>query len=165
MDNRRVVPWITKGSNVITTVTQGVTPPGPRGKKKNVAPLSFFLSTLIVTVLVTKNFLLEMSTSDSIPSISHWDIFIRNPKGCSDKVVQGAHKFLSDVINGTEQSPTNSVFMNLFDQFTTTPVKKYVYQRMTRKILQELALRMLQEIISGGPTRAKSLQLELEEPD
>ena len=57
MDNRRVVPWITKGSNVITTVTQGVTPPGPRGKKKNVAPLSFFLSTLIVTVLVTKNFL------------------------------------------------------------------------------------------------------------
>ena len=104
-----------------------------------------------------------MSTSDSIPSISYWDIFIRNPKGCSDKVVQGAHKFLSDVINGTEQSPTNSVFMNLFDQFTTTPVKKYVYQRMTRKILQELALRMLQEIISGGPTRAKSLQLELEE--
>ena len=60
MDNRRVVPWITKGSNVITTVTQGVTPPGPRGKKKNVAPLSFFLSTLIVTVLVTKNFLFFM---------------------------------------------------------------------------------------------------------
>ena len=104
-----------------------------------------------------------MSTSVSLPSVTFWDIFIRNPKGSSNKVVQGAHRFLSDVIKGTEQSPINSVFINLFDQFTTTPVKKYVYQRMTKKILQELALRMLQEIIAGGPTRANNLQLEVEE--
>ena len=42
MDNRRVAPWITKGSNVIITVTQGVTPPGPRGKKEKRGPTLVF---------------------------------------------------------------------------------------------------------------------------
>ena len=36
------MPWITKGSNVITTVTQGVTPPGPRGKKEKRGPTLVF---------------------------------------------------------------------------------------------------------------------------
>ena len=78
-------------------------------------------------------------------------------------VAQGAHKFLSDVIKGREKGPVNSVFIGLFNQFTTTPVKNYVYQRMAKKILQELGLRVLQEIISGGFERAQSLRLVLDE--
>ena len=51
------------------------------------------------------------------------------------------------------------MFVGLFENFTKTPVKGYVYSRMTKKILQELALRVIQEIILGGSARAQSLQL------
>ena len=100
---------------------------------------------------------------DSLPNSSCFELFLKDPKGCKPEVVQGSHKFISDVISGSEKSPTNAVFIGLFNQFTKKPVRDYIFQRMTKSILQELALCLLQEIISGGPKRAASLNLVVEE--
>ena len=77
-------------------------------------------------------------------------------------IIQGAHKYMTHVINGTEQSPKNSIFIGLFNQFTKIPIKEYIFQRMTKIILQELALCILQELILYGPSRAQNLTLVLE---
>ena len=77
---------------------------------------------------------------DSLPNVSCFDLFVKNPKGCKLEVIQGSHKFLSDVIKGSEQSPKNSVFIGLFNHFTEKKIKDYVFQRMTKSILQELAI-------------------------
>ena len=77
-------------------------------------------------------------------------------------IIQGAHKYMTHVINGTEQSPKNSIFIGLFNQFTKVPIKEYIFTRMAKPILQELALCILQELISYGPSRAQNLTLVLE---
>ena len=58
------------------------------------------------------------------------------------------------MIVGREQSPTNSVSIDLFIQFTKVLVKDYVYRRMTESesILLELVLCLTQEIFSGRGT-------------
>ena len=66
---------------------------------------------------------------------------------------------MTHVIKGTETSPKNSTFIGLFNQFTKVPVKDYVFTRMTKTILQELALCVLQELILYGPARAQNLTL------
>ena len=99
---------------------------------------------------------------DSLPNVSCFDLFIKNPKGCKIGIIQGAHKYMTHVINGTEQSPKNSIFIGLFNQFTKIPIKEYIFQRMTKIILQELALCILQELILYGPSRAQNLTLVLE---
>ena len=83
-------------------------------------------------------------SSDSLPNCSCFDIFVRDPKNTKHEIVLGAHRFLSEVIEGKEKSPVNSVFVGLFENFTKTPVQGYVYRRMAKKILQELALRVIQ---------------------
>ena len=100
---------------------------------------------------------------DSLPNISCFDKFVRNPKGCKPEVIQGSHSFISDVIKGSETSPKNSVFIGLFNHLTKTPVKDYIFKRMTKTILQELALCICQELISGGSERAQNLNLVVEE--
>ena len=73
------------------------------------------------------------------------------------EVVHGAHRFLSDVIRGAEQSTINSVFIELFNQFTKVQVKDYIYRRITKSFFLELFLCLVQqELISGaltGPSR------------
>lgn len=118
------------------------------------------MSPVTVLFFVTMN---VGNLPDSLPNVSCFDIFVRNPKNCETPVIQGSHKFMMDVIKGGEQSPTNSVFMGLFGHFTKEPLKNYIYQRMTKPILQELALCILQELIAGGPERAQSLNLVVEE--
>ena len=102
------------------------------------------------------------NSPDSLPNVSCFDLFIKNPKGCKIGIIQGAHKFMTHVINGTETSPKNSIFIGLFNQFTKVPIRDYIFHKMTKKILQELALCILQELISYGPSRAQNLTLVLE---
>ena len=74
-------------------------------------------------------------SSDSLPNCSCFDIFVRDPKNTKHEIVLGAHRFLSEVIEGKEKSPVNSVFVGLFENFTKTPVKGHVYRHMTKKNL------------------------------
>ena len=141
-----------------------MSPPG--GPEIEREPGLTSLKVVVVTSLVSGHhriFCVKMNISpDSLPNSSCFELFLKDPKGVKPEVVQGAHKFISDVIDGSEQSPKNSAFIGLFNQFTKNPVKDYIFQRMTKSILQELALCLLQEIISGGPERAASLNLVVE---
>ena len=145
-------------------ITQGCHPRGDRlreQQKSRGGPRTNF--SVVVAPLVyghRSNFHEKMSKSpDSLPNVSCFDLFLKNPKGCKIEVIQGAHKFMTHVIKGTEQSPKNSTFIGLFNQFTKVPVKDYVFTRMTKAILQELALCVLQELILYGPARAQNLTL------
>ena len=144
---------------------QGCHPPGDQRWSRNLASLLYLpvfslLSSLVITSIMSKK--IDFSP-DSLPNISCFDLFVRDPKGCKPEMIQGAHSYLSDVMKGRENGPKNSVFIGLFNRFTKTPVKDYVFRRMTKSILQELALCILQELISGGPERAANLNLVVEE--
>ena len=75
--------------------------------------------------------------------------------------IQGAHKFLVEVIRGTQESPSNKTLITMFGEFCSIPIKNYIFSRMGKKIMQELALCILQDLASNGPERAKTLQLEV----
>jgi len=100
---------------------------------------------------------------DSPSNGSCFETFVKNPKDCKPEIIQGSHKFLLEVIKGNEPSPNNAVFIGLFNHFTKTPIKDYVFKRMTKSILQELALCITQELISGGTPRAAALNLVVEQ--
>ena len=157
--------WVTMSRFMVNNrLPRGVTPWGTRDRKRTWPHFSKSRRCRFSRLWSPPNFLLKMNFSpESLPNCSCFELFLKNPKGCKPEVVQGSHKFISDVIKGSERSPTNSVFIGLFNQFTKDPVKDYVFQRMTKSILQELALCLLQEIISGGPERAASLNLVVEE--
>ena len=103
------------------------------------------------------------NSPDSLPNVSCFDLFVKDPKVCKLGVIQGTHSFITHVIKGIEQSSKNSTFIDLLNQFTKVPIKTHVFQRMTKSILQELALCVLQELISCGPSRAQNLSLVLQE--
>ena len=87
--------------------------------------------------------------------------FCENPKLFNMDVIQGAHKFLVEVIRGEKESPSNKTLIAIFEAFTPNTIKRYIFLRMGKKIMQELALCILQDLATNGPARAKSLQLEV----
>ena len=72
------------------------------------------------------------------------------PKNSSPDVIQGAHRFISKVIQGETSGPTNAVLIDIFREFLPGHVKDYVFTRMGKPILLELALTILQDLISNG---------------
>ena len=88
--------------------------------------------------------------------------FCENPKLFNMDVIQGSHKFLVEVVRGDKEGPTNGTLINIFNAFCTKePIKMYIFRRLGKKILQELALCILQDLASNGPGRAKTLELEV----
>ena len=75
--------------------------------------------------------------------------------------IKGVHRFINDVIQGKQDSPTKSVLVSLFNKFINGEVKDYVYSRIRKPILLELALCILQEIGTHGIAHAKTLQLKV----
>ena len=99
--------------------------------------------------------------SKELTNLEHFQKFSEDPKNCSLQTVQGSHRYIANVIKGTEDGPKNSILIEIFNHFVKDEVKDYVYHRMKKSILLELALCVLQEIEAGGPERAKSLQLNV----
>ena len=99
--------------------------------------------------------------SKELTNLEHFQKFSEDPKNCSLQTVQGSHCYIANVIKGTEDGPKNSVLIEIFNHFVKDEVKDYVYHRMKKSILLELALCVLQEIASGSPGRAKSLELHV----
>ena len=86
--------------------------------------------------------------------------FKQSPKDVSIKVVKGAHKHLARATKNPKNSPTCGEMIKMFSHFSNG-IKDYVYNRMTKKVLLELALCVVQEILLNGIGRAKTLELEL----
>ena len=94
--------------------------------------------------------------------IELFQVFSGNPKGCNLETIQCSHRYIANVIKGTEESPNKSVLIDIFNSFSKGKIKDYVYNRMKKSILLELALCILQEIAAGGPDRAINLQLQVD---
>ena len=77
------------------------------------------------------------------------------------EVINGAHKFVAKIIAQKKNGPTTKDLIKIFSVFAKVPIKDYVFTRMTKPILLELALCIIQEIASNGLGRAKTLQLEV----
>ena len=86
-------------------------------------------------------------------------LFQDDPKNSSLDVLQGTHKFLVETVDGKYDGPTNNALIEIFQKFTDTPIRKYVFTRMTKPLLLELAICILQDIIQNGPERTASLKL------
>ena len=87
--------------------------------------------------------------------------FKQSPKDASIEVVKGVHKFLAQAIKNPKNSPTCGELIKIFHHFSSGQIKDYVYNRMTKKVVLELALCVVQEILLNGIGRAKTLELEL----
>ena len=88
--------------------------------------------------------------------------FQLHPKGCERSVILGAHKYIAQSIKGTVEGPKINDLIEIFNKFSQSKIKDYVYTRMTKSILLELALTVLQDIANGGAERAKTLNLVIE---
>ena len=87
--------------------------------------------------------------------------FCDNPKEVDLEIVQGTHKYLNLVLSQKISSSCakKSILIDIFNEFIDEPVRDYVFHRISRKLLLELAIRILQEFITRGVERAKSLKL------
>ena len=101
-----------------------------------------------------------MSKSKS-PSPEHklFTEFCENPRESDIGTIQGSHRFISLAIRGKVPKPKKSILTSLFQEFSEEPIKDWVFNRISKQMLLELALCILQDIISKGAARAKSLQL------
>ena len=90
-----------------------------------------------------------------------FNLFMKSPRDVSVEVLDGVHKFVAQTIQNGKGGPTIQELVKVFNHFTHGKVPGYVFTRMTKPILLELALRIVQEISLNGVGRAKSLQLEL----
>lgn len=88
-------------------------------------------------------------------------MFSEDPKNSPKIIVEGAHKFIANAIKNNEPGPTVQKLIKIFTAFSKTPIKNYVFTRMTKPILLELALCIVQDIALNGPNRARTLTLEL----
>ena len=87
--------------------------------------------------------------------------FCGNPRDSGIVCIQGCHRYISLAIQGEIPTPKKAILIALFKEFTSEPIKDYVFNRIPKKMLLELALCVLQDIISNGPERALSLRLKV----
>ena len=90
-----------------------------------------------------------------------FELFSNSPKNVSFEVMKGAHKFVANAIKEGGPTPTCQTLIKIFTAFSEQKIKDYVFTRMKKPILLELALCIIQEIVLNGVGRAKTLQLEV----
>ena len=103
-----------------------------------------------------------MEKSNTVNSgITFFREFCKNPRNFSLEIVQGAHKYISLVLAKKVPSVKKSILVGIFNEYIDQPVKDYVFLRIPKNHLLELALTIFQDIIEKGVERAASLCLEL----
>jgi len=90
-----------------------------------------------------------------------FDLFSDNPLGVSQEIIKGSHKFIANTIKNGVPGPNCQTLIKIFSVFSKEKIKDYVFTRMTKPILLELALCLIQQIVLNGPEKASSIELEL----
>ena len=80
----------------------------------------------------------------------------------SEGILQGTHKYLVDSLNGKQNGPTVDELFDIFEVFSRATIKKYVFKRIQKKLNLELAIAIVQDLLSNGEGRAETLLLEVE---
>ena len=89
-------------------------------------------------------------------------LFSKSPKSGDQKILMGSHRYLSNAIKNQSGSPMGPVLVDIFMCFVRKGTKSYHFKRMKKKILLELALCLVQDLISGDEGRADALEIRLE---
>ena len=76
-------------------------------------------------------------------------------------VFKGAHKYIARATNDPKIGPKVADLVEFFNHFTHEKIQYYNFSRMTKPLLLELALCIIQDVLFNGIGRAKTLQLEL----
>ena len=90
-----------------------------------------------------------------------FDLFKTNPKIQSPDILQGTHKFLMDSLKDKLEEPTVDTLIEIFQVFSGDSIKRYVFKSMKKNLNLELAISIVQDLISNGPSRSLSLQLRV----
>ena len=90
-----------------------------------------------------------------------FDSFKKDPLTQPVKVLQGTHKFLLNSLKGKLEEPTVDSLIEIFQVFSKDSIKRYVFKAIKKNLNLELALSIVQDLISNGPLRAKSLELKV----
>ena len=88
--------------------------------------------------------------------------FCDSPTEFNKDIISGSISHIQKIIQGQEASPKRAVFVDIFNHFVTHEVKDYVYARMKKSLLEELALKLLKEIQAEGPQCMKTLEIQIE---
>ena len=100
--------------------------------------------------------------SDKSSDLECFNTFIRDPSVFSEGILQGTHKYLVDSLKGDQDGPTVDELFDIFETFSRATIKKYIFKRIKKKINLELAIAIVQDLISNGPGRAETLFLEVQ---
>ena len=83
-----------------------------------------------------------------------FDLFSKDTEGVTMGIINGAHKFIAKIIsekkNDWSQLKTFDQYLeiNIFPIFSWVSIKDYIFTRMTKSILLDLALYIIQEMTS-----------------
>ena len=77
------------------------------------------------------------------------------------EVFKGAHKYIARATKDPKMGPKVADLVEFFNHFSQEKIQYYNFSRMTKPLLLELALCVIQEVLYNGIGRAQSLQLEL----
>ena len=106
----------------------------------------FPASTTPVVTESPRNFLLKIDpVSAKKFNLDCFNQFKESPKGVSMKLMKGVHKHLALATKNPQMTPSCGEMIKIFSHFTNNgKVKDYVYKRMTKKVLLELAVCVVQ---------------------
>ena len=91
-----------------------------------------------------------------------FELFKSNPiKDHPTDILQGTHKFLLDSLKGKLEDPTVDELIEIFNVFAKGSIKRYLFKSIKKNLNLELALNIVQDLISNGNVRAKSLELKV----
>ena len=99
---------------------------------------------------------------EKLSDIEYFHLFCESPTSFDKKVLSGSIRHIQKIIKGEEPSPKRAIFIDIFNNFVAKDVKDYVYARMKKSLLEELALRLLTDILQGGPERLKTIEVLIE---
>ena len=119
-------------------------------------------TSTLVYVRVTGIFVRMDSTTQDKHNLDCFNQFIKSPKGVSMEVMKNAHKFVARTLQSGELSPTVQDLVKICSHFTQGKIKTYIFTRMGKRILLELVLCIIQEIVLNGLGRAETICLEVE---
>ena len=101
-------------------------------------------------------------SSEKSSDLECFNTFLRDPTVFSEGILQGTHKYLVDSLNGDQDGPTVDELFDIFEVFSRATIKKYVFKRIQKKLNLELAIAIVQDLLSNGEGRAETLLLEVE---
>ena len=90
-----------------------------------------------------------------------FNLFKLKPLEQPNDVLQGTHKFLLTSLKGKLEDPTVDDLIEIFQVFAKGSIKRYLFKSIKKNLNLELALSIVQDLISNGPARARSLELKV----